>query len=83
MRISRKLEDIHQGLTLPPEQEKITEFLTNTGNAQRINDLVEDIREALMGYQVCLTIYLFCPIPNVCTRPHCNKISMRRVVSSL
>jgi len=29
------------------------EFLTNTKNVQRINDLVEDIHEALVDYQVC------------------------------
>lgn len=53
MIISRKLEDIHQNLILPTEQGNIMEFLTNTKNVQRINDLVEDIHEALVDYQVC------------------------------
>ena len=70
MRISRKLEDVHRGLTLPLEQEKIVEFLTNTENARRINGLVEDIHEALMDYQVCMLNCLCYPMPDVCTRPH-------------
>ena len=53
--VSRRLKNIHQGITLPAEQEKIMEFLTNTKNVQRINGLVEDIHEALMDYQVCMS----------------------------
>jgi hypothetical protein len=34
-------------------------FLANTENAQMINGLVEDIREALMDYQVCMSSYSF------------------------
>ena len=33
-------------------QKDITQFLDNTENAQKLNDLVEDIREAVMDYQV-------------------------------
>ena len=51
--VARKLEDIFQSFTLPEEQEKVVEFLANTENAQRINEMVEDICEALMDYQVC------------------------------
>ena len=83
MRFSRRLKDVHQGLTLPAGQEKIIEFLTNTKNVQRINGLVEDIHEVLMDYQVCMSICIFSPMPNIYTRPHCNKISVRRVVGSL
>ena len=57
----RKLEDICQNLTLPTEQGKVVEFLTNPENAQRINDLVEDIYEVLMGYQVCILNVIFLP----------------------
>ena len=34
-------------------QKNIVQFLNNTENAQRLNDLVDDIREAVMDYQVC------------------------------
>ena len=83
MNIVRKLEDIHQSLILPVEQVEVTEFLTNTENAQRINNLVEDVHEALMDYQVCM---LSCSLPTVsdlCTRPHYNKTSTARVFSTL
>ena len=53
MGVARKLENIFQSLTLPEDEGKVMEFLTNTENAQRINGLVEDIFEALMEYQVC------------------------------
>ena len=33
-------------------QKDITRFLSNTENAQKLNDLVDDIREAVMDYQV-------------------------------
>jgi hypothetical protein len=33
-------------------------FLTNTENAERINGLVEDIREVMMDYQVCMSNYI-------------------------
>ena len=52
IRIARKLEHICQGLTLPAEEGKAVEFLTNTENAQKINGLVEDTHEALIDYQV-------------------------------
>lgn len=51
--IIRKLEDTHQSLTLPGEQGEAMKFLANIENAQRVNNLVEDIREALIDYQVC------------------------------
>jgi len=34
-------------------QKDIAQFLDNSENAQKLNDLVEDIREAVMDYQVC------------------------------
>ena len=55
MGISRKLEDIHQSLTIPAEEGQALEFLVNTENVRKINDLVEDIREALLEYQVCMS----------------------------
>ena len=33
-------------------QGDIAQFLSNTENAQKLNDLVDDIREAVMDYQV-------------------------------
>jgi len=59
--IVRKLEDVDQELALLAGQGKVVEFLANTENAQRINGLVEDIREVMMDYQVCASNTLFFP----------------------
>jgi hypothetical protein len=59
MVIARKLEEVHQDLTQLMGQCMAVEFLTNTENTQRINRLVEDIREVMMDYQVCMANYLF------------------------
>jgi len=83
MWMTRKLENISQGLILPVGQRGVMRFLANTENAQRVNSLVEDIHEALMDYQVCMTNCSFSTMSDFCARPHCNKISTRRVVSLL
>ena len=57
METNRKLEDVRQDLTLLAKQGKITGFLTNVENERKINDLVEDIRDAMMDYQVRLPSY--------------------------
>ena len=81
MGIARKLGVVHQDLTQLAEQGNILGFLTNTENAQRINDLVEHIREAMMDYQVGVILFIS-TIPNPCVRFHCNKIPTAKPVSS-
>ena len=83
MGIARKLEGICQSLTLPVEGRQVLEFLTNTENTWRINDLVGDVHEVLMEYQVCVSNYLSCTLSDICVRLHCNKISTETVVNSL
>ena len=83
MGIARKLDHICQGLTLPAEEWKAAEFLTNTENAQRINGLVEDIHEALMDYQVCILSHSFSTMSDLHVRLHYSKISTMKVTSSL
>jgi len=53
MGVARKLEDIGQSLNPQAGQGEVMEFLTNAQNVEKINNLVEDIHEALMEYQVC------------------------------
>ena len=56
------MEDVGQELALLAGQgKKAVVFLANTENAQRINGLVEDIREVMMDYQVCASNTLFFP----------------------
>ena len=83
MGIDRELEVAYQSLTLPAEQGKVLEFLTNAENTQRINGLVDDIHRALMEYQVCMSNCISCTMSDVHVRPHYNKISTKRVVNSL
>ena len=49
----RKLETVHQDLTQLTEQGKIEAFLKNAGNANKLGDLLEGIRDAMIEYQVC------------------------------
>ena len=52
MYASRKLEEVHRELDLLAAQGKTAGFLSSAESAQRINGLVEDIREVMMDYQV-------------------------------
>ena len=83
MGVSRKLEDVRRGLTVPSEQGKLIGFLANADNAQKINGLVEDLREALMDYQVHIPNYSFSATSNSYIRLHCSRISMIRAADSL
>ena len=53
MGITRRLKKIDQDLDSITTQKDLARFLNHTENAQKLNGLVEDIRDALMGYQVC------------------------------
>ena len=81
--ITRKLENIRESLTLPSEQQRVIEFLSNVENAQRINGLVEDMYDALMDYQVCMSDHSFSTKSDLCARLHYNMISTMKTVSSL
>jgi hypothetical protein len=50
--MGRKLEDIRQELALFGEQGKTKGFFTNVENAEKLGGLVEDLRDAMMDYQV-------------------------------
>ena len=52
MWISRKLEGIHQELDILAGQGKAVGLHANVETAQKFSSLVEDIREAMMNYQV-------------------------------
>ena len=64
--VARKLEDVHQSLTLLVEKGEAIGLPTSAGNAQRINSLVEDIHEVLMDYQVCLLSHQSLPCLMLC-----------------
>ena len=61
-------------------QDDLVDFLKNPENAQMLNGLVEDIRYALIDYQVRTLKTLPLIIPNTCPRPRYNRTSTTRVV---
>jgi len=50
-------------------------------NAQKFNDLVQDIRYALMDYQVCTYERLALVVADVLSRLHSNEIGTMKVVN--
>ena len=51
--LDRKLENVLQDLIPLAEQGKITRFLNSSEDVDKLSGLVEDIRDAMMDYQVC------------------------------
>ena len=56
--VGRKLEDIRQDLALLGERGKAEGFFNNIENADILSGLVEDIRDAIIDYQVCASSLL-------------------------
>ena len=52
------MEKIRQELALLAEQGKAKGFFNNVDNADKLGGLVEDIRDVMMDYQVCMSINL-------------------------
>ena len=53
------MEDAHQDLIPLAEQGKTQGFFNNIKNADKLGGLVEDIRDAMMDYQVSIPYYSF------------------------
>ena len=64
-------------------QGDVAKFLENAGNAQKLNDLVDDIREAVMDYQVRASKGLAFTASNVYLRLPYNGISITTPVGYL
>ena len=50
--ISRKLDNILRELIPLEQRGKVTRFLNSADDVNKLNDLAEDIRDAMMDYQV-------------------------------
>ena len=83
MEMVRKLERIHKNLAQLAKQGTVEGFLKNVWNAERLGGLLEDVRDAMMEYQVCLAKPPLIVVSDGKTRHRYNKISMTRVVGSL
>jgi len=79
--VTRKLEDVRQDITLLAEQGKVEGFFNNVGNMDKLNGLVEDVRDVIMEYQVCIHESSVSG-SDVCIRLRYSKISTTRVASS-
>ena len=79
----RKLENIHQELKPLEKQAWAEGFFNNIKNADKLGGLVEDIRDAVMHYQVCNWNELVTFMPDIRFRRHYNKISIARATDSL
>ena len=80
--MDRKLDNVLQDLIPLAERGKITRFLNSVEDVDKLGGLVEDIRDAMMDYQVCPPITTLI-ISNVYVRHHCNGISITRTVRLL
>ena len=80
---SRKLEEIGKAMNSMKTQEDLADFLKDPENAQRLNSLVEDIRYALIDYQVRIPKRLTTNLSNICHRLRYNKKSTTKAVRRL
>jgi len=51
--MARKLDKVLQDLLPLAERGRVTRFLNCVEDVDRLSSLVEDIRDAMMDYQVC------------------------------
>ena len=71
--IARSLQDIYRGLARLETQGKVEGFFKNVENADKLSGAVEDIRDAMMEYQVRPNLSTF-DISDVRTRFYYSKI---------
>jgi len=67
MGIIRKLKEIGQAMDSVTAQEDLALLLKKPDNAQKLNGLVQDIRDVLMDYQVCSLGSPALIVANVCS----------------
>ena len=77
--IGRKLDNVLQELKVLEKQGKVEGFFTNVKNAEKLAGLVEDIRDAVMDYQVCGQNNLISP----CLIPISDFIATRHLLQKL
>jgi len=80
MGFARKLEGVLHELRPLVDQGGVAGFFLNVENSEKLAGLAEDVRDAIMEYQVCSCTQFTYTTSEVCTRPHYSKTSMIRVV---
>jgi hypothetical protein len=59
--MARKLSSVHQDLALLAGQGKADGFLKSAENANKLGSLLEDVRDAMMEYQVRMVLCYLLP----------------------
>ena len=80
--IPRTLENVCRGLARLEGHGTVEGFFNNVENADKLSGAVEDIRDAMMEYQVCIRNLSAIGISDVRTRLRYSKISTTRTASS-
>ena len=80
--ITRSLEDICRDLVRLEGQGKVEGFFNNVENADKLSGAVEDIRDAMMEYQVCIHGLSATSASDIRTRLHYSKPSTARTANS-
>ena len=83
MGTARKLLGVCQDIATLEEQGKVEGFVNNVRNADKLGSLVEDIRDGMMEYQVCIHKLPTSSTSDTRTRLRYSKIFTTRVVGSL
>ena len=80
--IFRKLKEIGQALDLMTTGNDPTDPLNKPENEQKLDGVLDDIRYALMDYQVCTSMTLApnVNVSDIWLRLHCNENSTIRTV---
>ena len=74
------MKEVEQDIDSIAPRDNLAEFLKDPENALRLNCIVEDVRYALMDYQVCAPLPLILVFSNDSLRPRCDETSTTRAV---
>ena len=83
--VARKLKEVDQVLDSTTTRDDLAQFLDATWNVRKLNDLVGDIRDALMGYQVYIlpnrSLLSYLTMPQISLQQDIYDKSCRTLVS--
>ena len=80
--VDSKLDKILKDLNPLAQRGAMTRFLTNAEDVDTLSDMVEDIRDAMMQYQVCPFAASALALSNIHTRHPYNRISSVKTACS-
>ena len=72
------MKEVEEDIDSITTRDDLVDFLKDPENALRLDCIVEDVRYALMDYQVCAPVPLILVVSNNCLRLHCDEKSTKR-----